>query len=104
MREFRGRGVPLPTGSSPRTLTATASGRFFFGVAMGTRGPRALPANVHILRGNPSKKPLGELFDELRPEVEIPDCPSWIWSEAKKEWKRVSAELEKYGLISKLDR
>lgn len=71
---------------------------------MGARGPKALPGNVHLLRGNPSKKPLGALFDEFRPEVEIPSSPAWIWPEAKKEWKRISAELEKYGLISKLDR
>lgn len=71
---------------------------------MGQRGPKPLPANVHMLRGNASKKPLGSLFDEFRPEVEIPDFPSWIWPEAKKEWKRIAVELEKYGLISKLDR
>lgn len=71
---------------------------------MGARGPKGLPANVHMLRGNPSKKQLGSLFDEFRPEVEIPGAPSWIWPEAKKEWKRISGELEKYGLISKLDR
>lgn len=71
---------------------------------MGQRGPKPLPANVHLLRGNPSKKPLGALFDEFRPEVEIPDAPSWMWPEAKKEWKRISAELQRYGLISKLDR
>ncbi len=71
---------------------------------MGARGPKPLPANVHLLRGNPGKRAVGDLLDELRPEVEIPDCPSWLWVEAKKEWKRVSAELEKYGLISKLDR
>ena len=71
---------------------------------MGARGPKTLPANVHMLRGNPSKKPLDELFNEFNPEVEIPDAPSWMWPEAKKEWKRVSAELLKYGLISKLDR
>lgn len=71
---------------------------------MGARGPKPLPANVHLLRGNPGKRNLDDLFDELRPEVEIPDAPSWIWPEARKEWKRVSAELEKYGLISKLDR
>lgn len=71
---------------------------------MGTRGPKPLPANVHLLRGNPSKKPMGTLVDELQPEVEIPDYPSWLWSEAKKEWKRISLELEKYGLISRLDR
>ena len=71
---------------------------------MGTRGPKPLPANVHMLRGNASKKPLGAILDEFRPEVEIPDFPSWIWPEAKKEWKRIATELERYGLISKLDR
>lgn len=71
---------------------------------MGQRGPKPLPANVHMLRGNPSKLPGGALFDEFRPEVEIPSFPTWLWPEAKKEWKRISAELEKYGLISKLDR
>lgn len=71
---------------------------------MGQRGPKALPANVHMLRGNPSKKPLASILDEFRPEVEIPSFPSWIWPEAKKEWKRLSVELERYGLVSKLDR
>lgn len=71
---------------------------------MGQPGPKPLPGNVHALRGNPSKKPLGQLLDEFKPEVEIPDFPSWIWPEAKKEWKRISTELERYGLVSKLDR
>ncbi|NMG64900.1 hypothetical protein GPA19_08070 [Azoarcus indigens] len=71
---------------------------------MGTRGPKPLPANVHMLRGNPSKKGAAALMDEFRPEVEIPDAPSWIWPEAKKEWKRLAAELERYGLVSRLDR
>lgn len=71
---------------------------------MGTRGPQPLPANVHVLRGNPSKKPVADLLGEFRPEVEIPDCPSWTWPEAKKEWKRLSGDLLRYGLISKLDR
>lgn len=71
---------------------------------MGQRGPKPLPGNVHVLRGNASKKPLGALLDEFHPEVEIPTFPSWIWPEAKKEWKRISTELERYGLISRLDR
>ena len=71
---------------------------------MGRPGPKPLPANVHQLRGNASKKPLAALLDEFEPEVEIPTFPSWIWPEAKKEWKRISVELERYGLISKLDR
>lgn len=71
---------------------------------MGSRGPKGLPANVHLLRGNPSKKPVASLFDELRPEVELPSYPSWLWKEAKKEWRRIGAELVTYGLVSKLDR
>lgn len=71
---------------------------------MGRPGPKPLPANVHVLRGNASKKPLGSILDEFRPEVEIPDFPARIWPEAKKEWKRSATEPEGYGLISKLDR
>ena len=71
---------------------------------MGRRGPMPLPANVHQLRGNASKKTIASLLDEFQPEVEIPDFPAWIWPEAKKEWKRISAELHKYGLVTKLDR
>lgn len=71
---------------------------------MGTRGPKALPANVHLLRGNPSKKSFGSLIDEFRPEVEIPQCPRVLWPEARREWRRITVELERYGLVSKLDR
>ena len=71
---------------------------------MGARGPKPLPSNVHLIRGNASKKPIGSILDEFRPEVEIPHFPAWIWTEKKKEWKRISFELERYGLVSKLDR
>lgn len=71
---------------------------------MGTRGPQPLPKNVHLLRGNPSKKSAADLVDDFNPEVEIPSAPKWIWPEARKEWRRVGHELERYGLISKLDR
>ena len=71
---------------------------------MGQRGPQPKSATVHLLRGNPSKKPIGALLGEFCPEVEIPDFPVWIWPEAKKEWKRIAGELERYGLVSRLDR
>ena len=67
-------------------------------------GPRALPSNVHLLRGNPSKKPIADLVDGFQPEVEIPGCPRHLLPEARKEWRRITPELERYGLISKLDR
>lgn len=71
---------------------------------MGTRGPQPLPNNVHLLRGNPSKKSAAELLDDFNPEVEIPSAPKWIWPEARKEWRRIGNELQRYGLVSKLDR
>lgn len=71
---------------------------------MGKPGPKPYPANVHVLRGNASKKSIADLVDEFQPEVEIPGCPSHLLPEARKEWKRITPELERYGLISKLDR
>lgn len=71
---------------------------------MGLRGPKPLPANVHLLRGNPSKKSAAELRDGLSPDVEIPKPPRHLKGEALKEWKRVSVELEKLGLVSQIDR
>ena len=67
-------------------------------------GRKPIPNNVHQLHGNPSKKPLHQLMDTLQPEIEIPGCPTHLLPEAKKEWKRITEELKRYGLISKLDR
>lgn len=71
---------------------------------MGTRGPKPLPNNVHVLNNNPSKKSAAQLMESLQPEIEIPGCPPHLLQEAKKEWKRITPELARYGLISKLDR
>lgn len=71
---------------------------------MGSRGPKPLPTNVHVLRGNPSKKPLASLLDDVvRPDVAIPKCP--VRSKAfRDEWKRIAPHLERLGLVSELDR
>ena len=71
---------------------------------MGQRGPKPLPATVHVLHGNASKKPLAQLLDGVHPEVEIPKCPAHLQDEARKEWRRISVELEQLGLISQIDR
>lgn len=71
---------------------------------MGARGPKPMPANIHVLRGNPSKLPASKLLDGVHPPVEIPACPGHLQDEAKKEWRRISAELLALGLISKIDR
>ena len=71
---------------------------------MGLRGPKQQPANVHLLHGNPSKKPMHELLGGVHPVVEIPNCPSHLVPEARKEYKRITGELKELGLISKIDR
>lgn len=71
---------------------------------MGARGPKPLPSNVHRLRGNASKIPIGELVDGLQPTVEIPGCPKHLLPAARTEWKRIAPLLEELGLIAKIDR
>jgi phage terminase small subunit len=71
---------------------------------MGQRGPAPLPANVHRLRGNPSKLPAHALVDSVNPEIEIPGCPKHLLPEARKEWKRITPKLQELGLVSQIDR
>lgn len=68
------------------------------------RGPKPLPGNVHLINGNPSKKRLGALIDGAQVPVEVPDPPSHLSDEALCEWRRISVELEKLGVIAKVDR
>lgn len=71
---------------------------------MGQRGPKPLPANVHLLRGNPSKLSAAQLRDSISPEVCIPDAPKHLKGSSLKEWNRISVELVQLGLISQIDR
>jgi P27 family predicted phage terminase small subunit len=70
---------------------------------MGQRGPQPKPTVLKLIAGNPGKRPLN-MADGVNPEVAIPDAPRHLNKEARKEWKRVSAELFELGLISRLDR
>lgn len=72
---------------------------------MGSRGPKPLPGNVHMLRGNASKKPLASLLDDVvRPDVEIPKCPEWLSDDSRAEWRRITKHLQRLGLVSQIDR
>lgn len=72
---------------------------------MANVGRPALPANVHALRGNPSKLPLGSLLDDtVRPKVAIPECPAHLSADAREEWVRITPHLEQLGLITEIDR
>jgi P27 family predicted phage terminase small subunit len=34
----------------------------------------------------------------------VPKCPSWLSAEAKAEWKRITPELERLGILAQIDR
>lgn len=71
---------------------------------MGNRGPKSMPDNIRLITGNAGHRPLTQKPGVLQPDVQIPDCPSHLSPEAKKEWKRVAPELFKIRIISELDR
>ncbi|RFB73832.1 MULTISPECIES: phage terminase small subunit P27 family [unclassified Herbaspirillum] len=72
-------------------------------MTMGQRGPQPQANVLKLMRGNPGKRPIN-LADGVNPEVAVPDAPRHLNKEARKEWKRITVELEKLGLISRLDR
>lgn len=67
-------------------------------------GRKALPANVHLLQGNRSKKALSELGGAVRPPVHAPVAPDHLTVDALAEWNRVVPLLEAMGIIADLYR
>ena len=72
----------------------------------GNSGRPGKPAVLHLLAGNPSKRPRSELLDEINnPAVppEAPDKPDWLDEDASREWDQLIPDLLKLRLISRLD-
>lgn len=69
---------------------------------MGKRGPAPKPTNLKLLQGTarPDRAPA----NEPNPEPVVPNCPSWLHREAKREWRRIVPELEELGLLTRIDR
>jgi P27 family predicted phage terminase small subunit len=67
-------------------------------------GPKRMPSNITMLRGNPGHRALSDLTDDVRPDTELPGLPAHLLPEARKEWRRIADELLRYGLVSQLDR
>lgn len=65
-------------------------------------GRPPLPANVHALNGNPSKKPEDQLKPAVEPTVELPAPPEVLNEEARKVWYELGEDLRTLGLISKV--
>lgn len=68
---------------------------------MAQRGRKPKPTSLKVLEGNPGKRTLNEM--EPKPEKKAPKCPAWLDKEAKKEWKRISRQLEELGILTEVD-
>ena len=68
---------------------------------MAKRGPKPTPSKVLKLRGSWL---LNNRKDEPQPESGAPSCPSWVGTIGKREWKRITKQLEPLGLLTELDR
>lgn len=72
-------------------------------------GRRPVPATVHAIRGNPSKKSAAELAAGresklIDPATKAPSCPEFLSPDAKIEWKRIIGDLVTLGVVTKIDR
>ena len=70
---------------------------------MGQRGPKAKPAVLKALAGNPGKRPLQATNRPKFTPGSTP-APGWLGKSAKGVWRRTVKELEGAGVLSIADR
>ena len=68
---------------------------------MSQRGRKPKPTAIKELEGNPGHRPLNE--NEPKPNKKAPSCPKWLEPEAKKEWRRLSKQMENIGILTEVD-
>ncbi|NMV36788.1 phage terminase small subunit P27 family [Ralstonia insidiosa] len=72
----------------------------------GNSGRKSLPAVVHMIQGNRSKKPLSEIVQAgVKWELvkDAPECPAVLDDAAREIWDELAPDLYMLGLINKLD-
>jgi P27 family predicted phage terminase small subunit len=68
---------------------------------MGARGPVGQSDNVRALRGNPGGRPAPA---RVTASPGVPDVPDWLDDEARAEWERIVPDLDRLGVLAKVDR
>jgi P27 family predicted phage terminase small subunit len=63
-------------------------------------GRKPKPTALKMLEGNPGKRKLNRNEPKFSG---APTCPTWLNKSAKKEWKRVTAELRALDMLRALD-
>ena len=87
------------TMSGGHRLCADRSGAKTGGIPMAGRKPK--PTALKKLEGNPGKRKLNT--KEPVPAKGMPDCPKWLFPEAKEEWKRLCQKLSEMGVLTEID-
>lgn len=64
-------------------------------------GPAPKPTAIRRAQGNPGHRPLNKR--EPQPALGVPPCPAWLSPEAKREWTRVTVELDEMGVLARAD-
>jgi P27 family predicted phage terminase small subunit len=67
-----------------------------------TRGRKPKPTAVKLAEGNPGKRRING--QEPKPAGSLPDCPAHLSAEAKAEWDRIAANMNRIGLLTQVDR
>ena len=65
------------------------------------RGRKPLPSAIAILRGNPGHRKISKR--EPKPTSGIPKIPEWLDLKAIEEWKNVTPELHRMGILTMID-
>jgi P27 family predicted phage terminase small subunit len=65
-------------------------------------GRRPTPTAIKKLTGNPGHRALNER--EPQPVTCVPKCPQHLDKEARKEWRRITPELQKLQVLTLVDR
>jgi P27 family predicted phage terminase small subunit len=64
-------------------------------------GRKPKPTAIKELEGNPGKRKLNK--HEPKPIKRAPPCPKWLTDDAKKEWRRLSKQMEQMGILTQVD-
>jgi P27 family predicted phage terminase small subunit len=64
------------------------------------KGRKPLPSEIKLLTG--SRQPINKR--EPKPSRTMPTCPKFLQGEARAEWRRISRELHRIGVLTVVDR
>ncbi len=66
-----------------------------------TKGRKPIPTALKLIQGTLRKERINKHEPDIK--TKMPACPAWLNVEAKKEWKRLIKELNKYGIATGFD-